>query len=306
MKKTLYKLAVAVLSLCATGKASAQAVPNGNLENWEQRNGSERPVNWSTTDDLLDAIGVPVISNAVSKTSDKQSGTFAVKLENKALFGGLATGGFLALGTLPDLESEEFLGVPFTSRPTHLQFHYKQTGTNIADDSARVVVALTRYVNGHREVVGGTESLLRSAPSSYTLMSLPLRYLSTATPDSVFLLFDSATAESFTLGNALYLDNIAFTGTVAATRNESLAKDVQVYPNPSATGLFTLTATGREAELVGTTLTVTDAQGRTVLRQAYSRTNPPRTIDLQSQPAGLYLLHLDTPKGVVVQRLIKS
>lgn len=306
MKKTLYQLAVAVLSFCATGTASAQAVPNGNFENWEQRNGSERPVNWSTTDDLLDAIGVPVISNAVSKTSDKQSGNSAVKLENKALFGGLTTGGFLALGTLPDLESEEFLGVPFTSRPTHLQFHYKQTGTNIADDSARVVVALTRYVNGHREVVGGTESLLRSAPSSYTLMSLPLQYLSTATPDSVFLLFNSATAERFTLGNALYLDNIAFTGTVAATRNELLAKEVQVYPNPSATGLFTLTTTGREIEFRGTTLTVTDAQGRTVLRQSYSRANPPQTIDLQSQPAGLYLLRLDTPKGVVVQRLTKS
>ncbi|MDF7810643.1 T9SS type A sorting domain-containing protein [Hymenobacter sp. YC55] len=306
MKKTLYTLAVAALGLSATGTASAQAVLNGNFENWEQRNGSERPVNWSTTDDLLDAIGVPVITNAVSKTSDKQNGSFAVKLENKALFGGLATGGFLALGSLSDLESEEFLGVPFTGRPSHLQFHYKQTGTDIANDSAQVLVALTRYVNGHREVIGGAESLLRSAPSSYTLMSLPLEYLSSATPDSVFMLIESATAEEFTIGNALYVDNIAFTSTVAATHNAQLAKEMQVYPNPSATGLFTLTTTGRNAELAGTTLTVTDAQGRTVLHQAYSRTSQPRTIDLQSQPAGFYLLRLDTPKGVVVQRLVKS
>ena len=306
MKKTLYKLAVAMLGLCVTGTASAQAVPNGNFENWELRGGSERPVDWSTTDDLLDVIGVPVISNAVSKTADKQSGSSAVKLENKAVFGGLATGGFLALGTLPDLEAEEFLGVPFTSRPTHLQFHYKQTGTDIANDSAQVIVALTRYVNGHREVVGGAESLLRDAPSSYTLMSLPLQYLSTAVPDSMFLMFESATAEEFTLGNALYLDNIAFTSTVAATRNADLAKAMQVYPNPSATGLFTLTTAGRDAELAGATLTVTDSQGRTVLRQAYSRATQPRTIDLQSQPSGLYILRLDTPKGRVVQRLTKS
>ncbi|UOG76449.1 T9SS type A sorting domain-containing protein [Hymenobacter tibetensis] len=303
MKKTLYKLAVAIWSLCAATSAFGQAVPNGNFESWQQRNGSERPVNWSTTDDLLNAIGVPLATDAVSKTPDKQSGSFAAKLENKS-FGVLETSAFLALGTLPSSDDEDFLGVPFTDRPTHLEFHYKQTGTNIADDSARVIVALTKYVNGEREVIAGAISLLNAAPSTYTLMSLPLQYQSGLTPDSVLILFQSATAETFTVGNALYLDGVAFTSRVAATRNARLAEVVQVYPNPSATGLFTLTAPGPAATLAGATLTVTDAQGRTVVRQPFVGAR--HTLDLQHQPAGFYVLRLDTPQGIVVQRLVKS
>ena len=305
MKKTLYQLTFAALSLCAAATASAQSLPNANFENWAERHGSEQPVDWSTTDDWLHELGTPFVTETVSKTAEKHNGSFAVKLENKLLGGLVPVPGMLSVGKVPDFGADELGGIPFTSRPSHFQFHYKQTGTNIAADSAHVVVALTRTVNGRREVVAGADSLLLAGPSTYTLMRLPLQYQSRLAPDSVFVLFQSAMGENYTVGNALYLDGIAFTSDVTAARDAKLAAALQVYPNPSTSGLFTLTTQGHDASFAQASLTVTDAQGRTVLRQAASGAQS-RTLDLQHQPAGFYLLRLDTPQGFVVRRLVKA
>jgi len=65
---------------------------------------------------------------------------------------------------------------------------------------------------------------------------------------------------------------------------------VSVYPNPSATGRFTVELTAGMA-----TITVTDALGRQVLH--LTTHEPETTLDLSRQPAGLYLLRLMWPDG---------
>ncbi|GGF15433.1 T9SS type A sorting domain-containing protein [Hymenobacter cavernae] len=306
MKTIFYNLAVAGLSLCATATASAQSLPNGNFETWLQRRGSERPASWSTTDDWLHREGTSGINTGtVTKTQDKHNGSFAVKLQTQFVFSTWLPA-ILSLGKLPDFDHDKLGGVPFTGRPSHFQFQYKQTGYDIAGDSAHVVVSLTRTINGRRQVIAGADSLLLDGPSSYTLMRLPLHYQSALAPDSAFVLFQTATGETYTVGNALYLDDMAFADEVTATHDAKLAAALQVYPNPSTSGLFTLTAAGPEVDLAHASLTVTDAQGRAILRQAPLGNAQPRTLDLQSQPAGFYLLRLTTPQGFVVRRLIKT
>lgn len=306
MKTTLHALLVLGLLICTAPLAAAQSLPNATFETWLLRRGSERPASWSTTDDWLHLQGTTgLYSGTVTKTTDRVSGSFAVKLQTQYVFDTWLPA-LLSLGQLPNAARTKLGGAPFTGRPTHLQFYYKQTGYQVAHDSAHALVRLTRWANGRRQVVAEVDSLLLAAPTAYTLLRLPLRYYSTQAPDSAFVLFETATARAYATGNALYLDDLAFTyDDVTATRNAALAAALQVYPNPSTSGLFTVHADAHSGSLAHTSLTVTDAQGRTVLHQVATSSPPPRQLDLQQQPAGCYLLRLDTPRGMVVRRLVK-
>lgn len=77
---------------------------------------------------------------------------------------------------------------------------------------------------------------------------------------------------------------------------EDIGKGLDIYPNPSADGRFTL----RQVRLGATSLTVSDALGRVVWR---GKSNGAETaVDIQHHSAGLYLLRVQWPDGRSVMR----
>ena len=289
-----------------------QAVPNGTLETWTTRNGGDAPVQWQTTDDVL-SVSLPKLpsTGTVIKSSDMHGGSFAAKLTNVSIAKLGEAPGFLSLGNslgnLARVDSLEDLGgLPYTSRAARFQFYYKFAGTiTQPSDRPKVAVKLTRTVSGVRTVVAFGRKYLTLPATAYTLADIPLTYRQGYAPDSIHITFGSGDYDenNFYSGNALYVDDLVLTGTVTATRDPQLQAAVSVYPNPSSTGLFAVTA-AREAALLAGPLTVTDAVGRVVLRQsAAPASNDSRTVDLRQQPAGLYSLRLETPRGPLMYQL---
>jgi photosystem II stability/assembly factor-like uncharacterized protein len=97
-----------------------------------------------------------------------------------------------------------------------------------------------------------------------------------------------------------------FTGAnVLTNRNAELQKALAVYPNPSATGVFTVQlASGLKT---GATVRVFDVVGRQVAAQTLSATAvaaKSTTVDLSSEKAGIYTLELRTDAGVAQQKLV--
>lgn len=313
MKKTLLlssAFVAAHLLLPIVGRAQ-QAVPNGQFETWTVRNGGDAPVQWQTTDDVLNLSPVKISSTgAVTKSTDMHTGSFAAKLTNintkqgevpGFLFLGNSLGNIFAVDSLEDLG-----GLPYTARPARLQFYYKFAGAiTQPSDRPTVAVMLTRTAGGVRTVVASGKKYLTLPATAYTLADIPLTYRQGYAPDSVHITFGSGdyNENNFNPGNTLFVDDVVLTGTVSATRDPQLQAAVSVYPNPSSTGVFTVTAS-REAALLAGSLIVTDAVGRVVLRQPAAPTNTDtRSVDLHQQPAGLYSLHLDTPRGPVTYQL---
>lgn len=281
------------------------------METWLTRNGGDAPAQWQTTDDVLNSFlpGFPA-TNAVRKSTDSRAGSFAARLANSSTFGGPVPG-FIVLGTTlgnaANVDSlVELGGLPYTTRAARMQFYYKFAGT-IADPDDRplVQVQLTKTTGGVRQVVAAGSRYLTAA-AAYTLTDFPLVYRLGIAPDSVHIAFGSGDYDggNFTPGNTLLVDDISLTGTVTATRDAQLQAAVSAYPNPSATGLFTLSTA--ESGLLAAPFSVTDALGRVVLRQAAAPANAAaaRTVDLRAQSAGVYCLRLDTPRGPVVKQLV--
>ncbi|WP_210518563.1 T9SS type A sorting domain-containing protein [Hymenobacter terricola] len=306
---------IALALVAGTGLAASaqgQALPNLNLETWTQRTtavgtGVEAPQNWQTTDDLYgDFFGsLPNSTTTVSKTTDAHGGTYAALLTNKlyTLQGASATlPGIMALGSQINFSSDgaEITGVPYTSRPTQIQFYYKLTGAAAASDSAAIFFSLTHNVAGSTQEVAFRGVLLPPV-ATYTLVTLPITYSSAAAPDSVHLTFLSSNTSHPTVGTQLFVDDVTI-GTVTATRNAELQAAVSVAPNPSTDGRFTLNTT--QPALLAAPFTVTDATGRVVLQGPKASPAALREVALGDQAAGLYTLQLHTEQGTVVQKLV--
>ena len=314
MKRFL--LAALTVFTAAQFAQAQQAVPNGGFENWAPRNQTPlAPTSWLTTDDLFAAFLGPLApaTNTVRRVTPARGGSYAAEMvDNSVTFLDPTTlmvqtavlPGIMSLGNTSVPAASAVSGLPYTSRPAALEFFYKLTGANAASDSAAVSVVLTRFVNGQQEVIAEADSLILTPASTFTRFTLPLNYQSGAIPDTLYVDFVSSIVENPTAGTSLIIDDVAFTGTIAATRDLVADAALSVYPTASADGQFTL-STGNQPALLRGALRVTDATGREVLRQpAPAAPLPSRAIDLRGQAPGIYVLRLETASGPLTRKLV--
>jgi len=96
-----------------------------------------------------------------------------------------------------------------------------------------------------------------------------------------------------------------FSRTTLATRNPALQSALRVYPNPSATGVFSVDL---GSELKGAAqLSVIDALGRQVKVQALNASaigSQKVNLDLSGEKSGLYTLQIRTEAGLATQKLV--
>lgn len=311
MKKLLRTGLAAGLLFAAGAPAHAQAVANGGFETWAARNGVDSPTGWLTIDDVVVALlPVSFATGTFTKTTDAHGGTYALRLESKATLLGIVPGG-VTLGTKLGSLTGDPGGLPFTGRPTTLQFYYKLTGTQppVAANGAFAEVSLTRTVNGQSVAVATGEQVFTTVTSAYALAQVPLVYTSSAAPDSVHVSFGSGLIDvstgaptGGTAGTVFQIDDVAFTGTATATRDAALAAALAVAPNPSLGGRYVLSA---PAALLAAPLAVVDATGRTVRREgAPAAATTTRTLNLAGLADGVYTLQLFTDKGLITKKLV--
>ena len=303
---------IALLALAGgllTTQAQAQTVPNGGLDTWARRGAAEAPTGWLTTDDIAASQGLPIATNTVVKTAVARSGAFAAQLQTQTFPVLGPQPGVLILGTVLNINADFPGGIAFTGRPARLEFYHKLTGAQAVADSAVAQVQLTRRVGGVRRVVAGATYLFRATSASYSLVSVPLTYLLGVQPDSARIIFASGVADNLNVGTVLTIDDVAFAGTTTATRDAALNAALAVTPNPSPDGRYRLWASPEAAPgLLAAPLTVRDATGRVVLREAAPAPTTAaagRALDLSGLPEGIYTLQLFAPGGLVTRKLVR-
>ncbi|MBO2011680.1 T9SS type A sorting domain-containing protein [Hymenobacter negativus] len=300
-------LSFSVLLACSTHGQAQSTVVNGDFESWRTNGaGVEVPQHWLNTEEFIAGLSGVTLppTNTVVKTTDSHGGTYAVKVQTGPM-GATAVAGVLVWGTAVVPGSPALGGKPFTARPNSMEFYYKTAGTAVADDSASITVTLTSRASGAFEIVGGGNTYISQPSATYALGAIPLTYQSTSVPDSAHIVITSGTGRSITMGTAVYLDDITMVTSPTATQTARKLDALTSFPNPSATGLFTLQA-GQEPLLFSSALTVTDLTGRVVLRQPASKVTgqEKRMVDLRGQPAGVYTLRLLSADGTAVRTLV--
>lgn len=177
----------------------------------------EEPAGYWATLNPLAKLGAPI---TVSKTTDKHSGNYAVKLESK-LWGpasdtqSLLIPGLLSIGVF--ITAEPFLvqGCKYTAKPSSLQGYYKYT--SIQNDSAVIYAKISKFnqIMGTSDTIAEAKFVIKNTVSSYQAFNINFNYyLPTLTPDTLCIVFvSSGGGQNFKgqVGSTLFIDDIKLT-----------------------------------------------------------------------------------------------
>lgn len=216
MKKIILPLIIAFTGLTYTSKA--QTIPNPGFENWTvDSNGAENPDGWLAFTNF--AMGITTIN----KSTDKQSGTYAVQLTPLNISG----------MDLPAIVESE---IKVSSVAKYLNFYAK---SNLQSTDSLMVFVGTNGNGGD----DGAGALTSTSTAAWTAYYLDLSALATSTFDTIYV------GMYLTGGNTstASFDNFSFsnttTGTVFGTPVMAGLNDVlkssngqfaaAVYPNPA-------------------------------------------------------------------------
>jgi hypothetical protein len=305
--KFLSFLAVACL---LSFSAVAQDVPNGGFEDWATYTGSgssgsfnyDLPDFWKTTDSVSMANG-PFQQSAIRETANVHGGSSALRLKtwplNIPLPLNLPVPGVASNGSINTTTLSIIGGTPDTVRHRKLTGFYRFI--KAGSDTASIVVGLYKYdtgTNTRKTVAAGTLKISdATAGTAYVSFDLDFNYIEGYKPDSMLMYIATGplAINSGTVGTELWIDDLAFSGTVGIDELASPVKNLSVYPQPAARDLNVSFELERPLQLEARLL---DLSGKLVLSQTLDANRV--RLDVSLLPAGNYLLNLVDERGQAV------
>jgi|WetSurMetagenome_2_1015567.scaffolds.fasta_scaffold90472_2 hypothetical protein len=277
----------ALTVLGIAGVAVAQ-IPNAGFESWT----GPEPDGWATTN----GVGL----NSITQSTDRHSGAFAARGEVVS---------FIGFPISPSLTAgADSAGFPISQAYASLTGFYKFAP--LGNDKAFVTTYISRNDTG---IAAG--SVILDAASSFTPFSIPITYVSVATPTSAWISITIISVDTLipfpTVGSAFIVDDLAFSGTVSVGEpqitNPSSFTLEQNYPNPfngETRIAYRVPGTG-DGQVV--TLKVYDMLGREVATLVNERQPPGEygvTFDAGRLASGVYLYRLRVGAAVQTRRMM--
>ncbi|MCR6642219.1 MAG: PCMD domain-containing protein [Sporocytophaga sp.] len=238
--KYIYTL---IILFTSTSIFAQQQFLNSDFENWTHYPANtpytpyDQVNDWASGNELLNLA--PGVQPPTEKTTDAQSGTYAVKLTSRTAFGQLAAGnlylGFFKLNIMNPVSSAKF-GVPYTDKPSGFKVYYKYSPVN--GDSCSIAIYLFKWnsASNSRDTVGIGYFQTNQTVNNYTLLSVPVTYNSEAAPDSATMTFSSSAGGKELKGQAgstLFIDNLSLDFTTLSTTSPLANTGASLFPNPA-------------------------------------------------------------------------
>jgi hypothetical protein len=274
MKKVL-RLIVFALAMQLT--LSAQIVPNGSFEEWENNEfGIPEPVNWDAPFNLTGLVTVSRV--------DGYNGGFAAKL-NAAEFSGFGIVG-------PVLETIDF---PVSERYTTITGYLK--GELAATDTLYVLAGF--YIDNDDELVGLGFNFYHQDFADFTSFSINVFYPENVVPNNGWITFFIGNEDGeASLGSSITIDDIELSsGAGMGEISPVFGRIGNAYPNPASSQInipFEL----REPDNIS--ITITDLTGRVVYRKMnsyYAQGANELNVDLSGISPGTYFYSIIPADG---------
>jgi len=237
-------------------------INNGELENWEFVK-VEDPEDYYTFNRLV-ALGE---EPSVTKTSDKVSGNYAIKIRSISSPNTGGSSGLISTSEFINSPGGVPVGFAYNGDPSNLTFDAKYIPETI--DTATFFISFSKWNEGSQmsEPVGGLYYTIDTAVTSYTHFEIPISSLS-KTPDSANVTIIAGNKQNFGNGTVLYLDNLGFDNKVSGFFNFSSTKNMKL--DYRGNGQFAFTSIGLKSEK--SSIEIYDLSGKLVYSNNF--TNP--------------------------------
>jgi hypothetical protein len=205
------------------------ATPNAGFENWNSLGNRVDPADWNTLNPNTAIIGVLTCTRASG--TDAHSGSYAIKLTTKSVFG-VTANGIASTGTLITTPPYGVTGgIPFTGRPDSITGWYKYTPQGA--DQGFVELQLLGSVN--TDTIGYVRFETPNATvSSFTRFSAPVTYISPNNPSNSIWIISSSRGTNPVVNSSIIVDDIAMVFNPTSVATISASNNVQLLNNPAS------------------------------------------------------------------------
>ncbi len=273
-------------------------IPNAGFETWTFMTGYNNPDSWSTLNDMTS----PTSTYTCMKGTPGNPGTSYLKLVSKNITGMGVMPGIATSGTLDQSTFAPLTGFAYNIRPASLigTWQHMISGTS----QGFIDVQLTRWDNGMqmRMPVASAHYVLSGMAMSWTSFTIPLTYVDGNYPDSCMITLSSS-GSAPTANDYLYVDNLAFTGSVTGIAENQINANISIYPNPTLDNLLLDLSSLKDKTV---SLQVLDISSRLVLSINNFNIEANKSIDVSTLPKGNYILNVLTSEGMINRNFIRQ
>ncbi|RLD22122.1 MAG: hypothetical protein DRI54_08630 [Bacteroidetes bacterium] len=278
--------------------SSAQNIPNGGFEDVNIDSifpEMSYPSDWLPYRILIPSIECIPILNQGELTSESHTGNWAIKMKTDSCDIMIKTAGFVTGNTgtfFPYYYSFES-----NERPESLDFYYKFHREG--NDSSFVKILLFKFDTIQSVVsdtIAYTIKYIKEEVGEYSLLTIPIEYVSESNPDFIHIEFGTAkncSQNQCTPGTTFWVDDVELSGgTLGIEENNNLLLGFKLFPNPS-NSIINITV-DKKVKLKN--IKAYDAVGKLVIE--ITAFNSQLQIDVSGLKIGMYLLEIETTEGL--------
>ena len=191
-------------------------------------------------------------------------------------------------------------GIPFTQKITQFSFYYqyKPNGNDTAECRVELVQA------GNIPVAGGAfKTGVSTSGNGWQHAVIDLSYVSSATPDTLWILFSSSSLDySPKEGSVFWIDDASITLPTGVIQPIIIESNVDLFPNPSR-GIFSIHQQSRIIE--PQTIEVYNVLGERVYYAIQNRQSV-SDIDISNEVNGVYFLKIANGGKIQTKKIVKQ
>jgi hypothetical protein len=295
MKRTLQIVLSFALTITAV---QAQTIPNAGFENWTNMGAYNNPVGWDQLNSLTSLVQVYTCEQG----SPGNVGSFYLKLTSKTAPGVGVAPGVAVSGVIDVATQQPKSGFAFTAQPQALTGKWQHM--IFGSSQGYVDVKLTKWNSGtnSRITVASGHVDLTGMAMSWANFTIPLAYLETFAPDSCIITL-AASGTTPANNDYLWVDELAFSGSVTSLLVKESDKAIQLFPNPSASVLNIDLASLNEATVQ---IKIFDFKGNLVIDMSNVVSTNTNAIDISELAQGNYVLNVISNKGLLSKKFMKN
>lgn len=277
MKKTL--LITIVLTSFSISLFS-QATPNAGFEAWTHNTfpSYDTPDGWDNLNPATGPLGVYTCIKATA-VADIHSGSAAVKLITKSVFGQTANG-IVTTGTINTTSQTISGGIPYSLRPDSIVGWYKYTSVSGDNGFAEILLLGAGGVSdtiGHARFMTPTTNV-----AAWTRFSLAIDYYSSnAVVNALWILSSSKDAVVHNVGSTAFFDDIDLVFVTPTNITAQTQPEVYVSPNPASDWILIKNIQDTKSIMV-----LYEIEGKKIVSQKLNI--GANVIDIRFLPAGFY------------------
>jgi hypothetical protein len=294
MKKTLL---ISLAFIANFQMLRSQTIPNASFENWTNMGSYSNPDGWDQLNGYTSLAGIYTCEQGTPGTS----GSSYIKLTSKTVTGVGVVPGVAVSGLIDVTTQQAKSGFAYTGQPASLTGKWQHMIFGSSQGFINVKLTKWNSATSSRITVANGNVVLSGMAMSWENFSIPIGYIETFAPDSCIITM-SASGSAPSNNDYLWVDELAFAGTVAGIAINNNDNEINLFPNPSSSKLTI------DLSLLNTTtaqVMIFDKQGKLVLNLKNVGTQN-NMIDVSELAHGDYVLNIISNEGFVSKKFIKN